>query len=243
MSSVPTGTEAAPIKILYVEDDARLAKLTTKFLESRGLLVTRAKSGPEALSEANRRQYDVVLLDLMLPGIDGVEVCRTLRTRFDVPIIMVSARREDADKVVGLDSGADDYVTKPFSTVELLSRIRAVVRRSRGLTGPAQRLIRVGPLVLEPGGLAATLDGKDLDLTGYEFALLRVLAERPGRVLSREQLLDLARGNADEAFDRTIDVHISRLRQKLGDDARQPRILKTVRGYGYMLALREDAES
>jgi len=242
MGSLPLSSDSPPIKILYVEDDPRLAKLTARFLESRGMLVTRARTGPEAVLEANRRQYDVVLLDLMLPGMDGIEVCRTLRTRLDVPIIMVSARREDADKVVGLDTGADDYVTKPFSTVELLSRIRAVVRRSRGQSGPAQRALRVGPLSLEPSSLRATLDGRDLELTGYEFALLRVLAERPGRVLSREQLLDLARGNAEDAFDRTIDVHISRLRQKLGDDARQPRVLKTVRGYGYMLALREDTE-
>ena len=115
------------------------------------------------------------------------------------------------------------------------------MRRSRGLSGPAHRVLRVGPLTLEPSSLRATLDGRDLDLTGYEFALLRVLAERAGRVLSREQLLDLAKGSADEAFDRTIDVHISRLRQKLGDDARQPRVLKTVRGCGYMIATREDA--
>jgi DNA-binding response OmpR family regulator len=203
-------------------------------------VVTRASTGPEAVAEAARRQYDVVLLDLALPGMDGVEVCRWLRQRLDTPIIMVTARREEADKVVGLDSGADDYVTKPFSTVELLSRIRAVVRRSRGLTGPAQRVLRVGPLTLEPTSLQATLSGRDLDLTGYEFAVLRALAERPGRVLSREQLLDLAKGSAEEAFDRTIDVHISRLRQKLGDDARQPKLLKTVRGCGYMLALRQD---
>jgi DNA-binding response OmpR family regulator len=234
------GADASPIKVLFAEDDQRLAKLTTTFLESRGLVVALARTGPEAIAEAARRQYDVVLLDLMLPGMDGVEVCRYLRQRLDTPIIMVTARREEADKVVGLDSGADDYVTKPFSTVELLSRIRAVVRRSRGLTGPAQRLLRVGPLTLEPTSLQATLSGRDLDLTGYEFAVLRALAERPGRVLSREQLLDLAKGSAEEAFDRTIDVHISRLRQKLGDDARQPKLLKTVRGCGYMLALRQD---
>jgi DNA-binding response OmpR family regulator len=234
------GADASPIKVLYVEDDQRLAKLTTTFLESRGLVVALAYTGPEAVAEAARRQYDVVLLDLNLPGMDGVEVCRYLRQRIDTPIIMVTARREEADKVVGLDSGADDYVTKPFSTVELLSRIRAVVRRSRGLTGPAQRLLRVGPLTLEPTSLQATLQGRDLELTGYEFAVLRALAERPGRVLSREQLLDLAKGSAEEAFDRTIDVHISRLRQKLGDDARQPKLLKTVRGCGYMLALRQD---
>src|SRR5262245_45986349 len=170
MSSVMLSADVAPIKVLFVEDDPRLAKLTTKFLEGRGLLVTRARTGPEAVAEANRRQYDVVLLDLMLPGMDGIEVCRSLRTRLDVAIIMVSARREDADKVVGLDTGADDYVTKPFSTVELLSRIRAVVRRSRGNAGPAQRLLRVGPLTLEPASLRAVLEGRQLDLTGYEFA-------------------------------------------------------------------------
>jgi two-component system, OmpR family, response regulator len=240
MTSLSLRTDATPIKILYVEDDPRLGKLTEKFLESRGLLVTRARTGTDALSEASRRLYDVVLLDLMLPGMDGLEVCRSLRSRLDVPIIMVTARREEADKIIGLESGADDYVTKPFSTLELLSRIRAVVRRSRGLSGPGPRMLRVGPLTLEPWSMRASLDGRDLDLTSYEFALLRVLAERAGRVLSREQLLDLAKGSADEAFDRTIDVHISRLRQKLGDDARQSRVLKTVRGCGYMLAVRED---
>jgi DNA-binding response OmpR family regulator len=240
MSLQAPGPDAAPIKILYVEDDERLARLTCTFFESRGLVVTRASSGPEAIAEATRRQYDIVLLDLMLPGIDGVEVCRQLRQRMAVPIIMVTARREEADKVVGLESGADDYVTKPFSSVELVSRIRAVVRRSRGQLGPAQRTIRVGPLTLEPASLRATLDGKELDLTSYEFALLHVLAERPGQAHSREQLLDLAKGNAEDAFDRTIDVQVSRLRAKLGDDARHPRLLKTVRGLGYMLALRED---
>jgi len=240
MSPLSLRTDSTPIKILYVEDDPRLGRLTEKFLEARGLLVTRARTGLEALGEASRRLYDLVLLDLMLPGMDGLEVCRSLRSRLDVPIIMVTARREEADKIIGLESGADDYVTKPFSTLELLSRIRAVVRRSRGLSGPGQRLLRVGPLTLEPWSMRASLDGRDLDLTGYEFALLRVLAERAGRVLSREQLLDLAKGSADEAFDRTIDVHISRLRQKLGDDARQSRVLKTVRGCGYMLAARED---
>ena len=241
MPPLSSRTDAPPIKLLYVEDDSRLGNLTATFLEGRGLLVTRARTGPDALAEASRRMFDVVLLDLMLPGMDGLEVCQSLRSRLDVPIIMVTARREEADKVLGLESGADDYVTKPFSTLELLSRIRAVVRRSRGLSGPTHRVLRVGPLTLEPSSLRATLDGRDLDLTGYEFALLRVLAERAGRVLSREQLLDLAKGSAEEAFDRTIDVHISRLRQKLGDDARQPRVLKTVRGCGYMIATREDA--
>jgi two-component system, OmpR family, response regulator len=240
MSTPPPSNEAAPIKILYVEDDERLAKLTVTFFETRGLVVSHVATGPDAITAASRRQFDLVLLDLNLPGLDGVEVCRALRQRQDVPIIMVTARREEADKVLGLESGADDYVTKPFSPVELVSRIRAVVRRHRGHAGPAQKVLRVGQLVLEPSSLRATLAGRDLGVTAYEFSLLRVLAERPGRALSREQLLDLAKGSAEDAFDRTIDVQVSRLRHKLGDDARQPRLLKTVRGYGYMLAVHEE---
>jgi two-component system OmpR family response regulator len=240
--SSPSSPEAAPIKILYVEDDARLAKLTLTFFEDRGLVVSHVATGPDAIAAAGKRQFDLVLLDLMLPGVDGIEVCRQLRQRLDVPIIMVTARREDADKVLGLESGADDYVTKPFSPIELVSRIRAVVRRHRGQAGPGQKVLRVGGLLLEPSSLRATLDGRELGLTSYEFSLLRVLAERPGRALSREQLLDLAKGNAEDAFDRTIDVQVSRLRAKLGDDARQPKLLKTVRGFGYMLALHEGGD-
>jgi DNA-binding response OmpR family regulator len=231
----------APIKILFVEDDDRLAGLTTRYLRGSGLLVERARSGPEALAETARRQYDVILLDLMLPGRDGVDVCRELRTRLDTPIIMVTARREEVDRVMGLDAGADDYVTKPFSSRELVSRIRAVVRRARGQVGPVSHAIHVGPITLDPTTMQVTVERRPIELTGYEFALLRVLAERAGRVLSREQLLYLARGGSDEAFERSIDVQISKLRQKLGDDARHPRYLKTIRGAGYVLAVREEA--
>jgi two-component system OmpR family response regulator len=171
----------------------------------------------------------------MLPGKDGVEVCRELRTRTDVPIIMLTARTEEVDRVMGLDAGADDYVTKPFSSRELVSRIRAVVRRARGLAGPPLQRISVGEISLDPASRSVWVSGREVSLTGYEFALLLALAERAGRVLSREQLLDLAKGSAEEAYDRSIDVQISRLRQKLGDDARQPRFLKTVRGAGYLL--------
>jgi DNA-binding response OmpR family regulator len=230
----------APIKILFVEDDDRLAELTIRYLHGSGLLVERAVSGNDALSEAARRQYDVILLDLMLPGRDGLEVCRDLRTRLDTPIIMVTARREEVDRVMGLDAGADDYVTKPFSSRELVSRIRAVVRRARGQVGPTGRAIQVGPITVDPATMQVTVERRPVELTGYEFALLRVLAERAGRVLSREQLLDLARGSSDEAFERSIDVQISKLRQKLGDDARHPRYLKTIRGAGYVLAVRDD---
>jgi DNA-binding response OmpR family regulator len=192
--------------------------------------------GESGLKEALRRQYDVVLLDLMLPGKDGLEVCRELRTRQAVPIIVLTARTEEADRVMGLELGADDYVTKPYSSRELVARIRAVVRRSRGGVGPANERISVGPLSIDPQTLGVQLDGRELALTTYEFALLRALAEHAGRVLSREQLLDLAKGSAEESFDRSIDVHVSRLRAKLGDDPRKPRLIKTVRGMGYLLA-------
>lgn len=225
-----------PIRVFFVEDDDRLGALTQRYLEGSGMRVTWVRDGDEALRHAERGAFDVILLDLMLPERDGVEVCRRLRRFDDVPIIMVTARKEEADRVLGLDAGADDYVTKPFSSRELVSRIRAHVRRARGLLRPGRAKVRVGGLSLDPGSMAVAVDGRDIMLTGYEFSLLRVLAERPGRVLTREQLLDLARGGAEEAFDRSIDVTVSRLRQKLGDDARQPRWIKTVRGVGYMLA-------
>ena len=224
------------IKVLLVEDDTRLAQLTARYLESHGVVVTIAHDGIEGQAEALRRQYDCLVLDLMLPGRDGLEITRELRARTDVPIVMVTARGEEADRVLGLEVGADDYVTKPFSPRELLARIRATVRRVRGQAGPAQQTITVGGLVLDPQRMTVTLDGKSVDVTAYEFSILRALAQRPGRVLSREQLLDLAKGSAELSFDRSIDVHVSRLRAKLGDDSRSPKILKTVRGVGYLLA-------
>ncbi len=225
----------ALVTVLLVEDDDRLAALTAEYLGRSGLAVTRAGDGEAALELAARQRFDVVLLDVMLPGLDGVEVCRRLRARSDVPVIMITARGEEADRVMGLEGGADDYVAKPFSPRELLARIRAQVRRARGQSGPPVRTVRAGGLELDPGAQRATLDGRPLDLTSYEFALLFALASHAGRVLSRERLMELARGRADEAFDRSIDVHVSRLRQKLGDDPRHPRRIRTVRGAGYQL--------
>jgi DNA-binding response OmpR family regulator len=227
------------ITALLVEDDERLARLTADYLAGHGVVVTVCGDGLRGLGEARRHRYDVVLLDLMLPGKDGLAVCRGIRERSDVPIIVLTARGEEADRVLLLESGADDYLSKPFSPRELLARIRAHLRRSRGHSGPAVEVVRVGGLVVDTGARRASLDGRELALTGYEFDLLRVLAERAGRVLGREQLMELARGSAEEAFDRSIDVHVSRLRQKLGDDPRRPRLLKTVRGSGYVLAAEE----
>jgi two-component system OmpR family response regulator len=150
--------------------------------------------------------------------------------------VVLTARGEEADRVMGLELGADDYVAKPFSPRELLARIRAVVRRARGQVGPTVKPVRVGTLALDPGARRAAIGDREIPLTGYEFSLLYALASRPGRVLSREQLIDLAGGNPEEAFDRSVDVHVSRLRHKLGDDPKSPRMLKTVRGAGYMLA-------
>ena len=231
----PVSTDPV-LTALLVEDDARLAALTADYLGGHGVVVTREGTGPLGLEEALRHRYDVVLLDLMLPGKDGLEVCRELRARSDVPIVVLTARGEEADRVMGLELGADDYLAKPFSPRELLARIRAVVRRARGQAGPVHKQVRVGGLSLDPGARRATLAGDEVALTGYEFSLLYALASRAGRVLSREQLIELAGGSPEEAFDRSIDVHVSRLRSKLGDDPKSPRLLKTVRGAGYMLA-------
>lgn len=228
--------ENEPIAVVYIEDDERLARLTGRYLESHGVRVTLATDAYDGIVKILRDPPDVILLDLMLPGTDGFSACRELRSRVDTPIIMVTARGEEVDRVMGLEGGADDYIAKPFSSRELLARIRVQVRRTRGRSGPSPSVLRIGGLVIDAASRSATIDGKELVLTSYEFSLLRVLAERAGRVLTREQLMDLVRGSADEAFDRSIDVHVSRLRQKLGDDPRNPKLLKTVRGLGYMLA-------
>jgi len=233
---MPAVSTEPSLVVLLVEDDIRLANLTREYLEGHGLVVSHVADGRRGLEAASRGRFDAVLLDLMLPGKDGLEVCRELRARSDVPILVLTARGEEADRVMGLELGADDYLAKPFSPRELLARIRAVVRRARGRAGPARAAVRVGGLHLDPGARRATLDGREIPLTGYEFTLLEALARRAGRVLSREQLMELARGSAEESFDRSIDVHVSRLRQKLGDDPKRPRLIKTVRGAGYLFA-------
>lgn len=236
--SIPAGSDDSLIHVLLVEDDVRLADLTRVYLERHGIVVSLAHDGDEGLELALAHRFDAVLLDVMLPGLSGIEVCQRLRARSDVPILMLTARGEEADRVLGLEIGADDYVAKPFSSRELLARIRAHVRRVRGHSGPRTRALAMDGLELDPATRAATLDGQDLDLTSYEFALLFALAEAAGRVLSREQLMELAGGRPDDSFDRSVDVHVSRLRQKLGDDPRHPRRIRTVRGAGYQFLRR-----
>jgi DNA-binding response OmpR family regulator len=216
---------------LLVEDDERLARFTAEFLEQHAIGVTLAADGDTALARARQTAFDIVILDLMLPRRDGLSVCKALRTSSDVPILVVTARTDEADRVVGLELGADDYLGKPFSARELLARVRALVRRARGQLGHAAHVLRVGELELTPGALAVTYRGQPIELTAYEFTLLRVLVERAGRVLTRDQLLELAKGASyDDTFDRSIDVRISKLRHKLG----APGLIRTVRGAGYM---------
>jgi two-component system OmpR family response regulator len=222
------------LKALLVEDDTRLAELTREYLQKHGIAVHVEHDGVRGLEIALSGEHDVLLLDLMLPGIDGLELCRRVRERRDIPILMLTARGEEADLVLGLEMGADDYISKPFSPRELLARLQAAVRRFRGLLGPTRSLLSIQGLALDPERRRCELDGEYLELTSYEFAILYELAKRPGRVLGREQLMELAGGSPEESFDRSIDVHVSKLRHKLGDDPKRPRFIKTVRGVGYL---------
>ena len=227
---------------LLIDDDARLGALVTEYLGKHEVEVTVAADGERGLALLRRQRFDVLLLDVMLPGADGFEVCRRLRATPELvalPVIMLTARGDDVDKIVGLELGADDYLAKPFNPRELLARIHAVLRRQRGALLRGERLT-VGRLQIDFDARAVSVDGRRPALTSYEFELLAALARAAGRVLSREQLLDALKGTAYDAFDRSIDVHISKLRAKLEPNPKEPRFIKTVRGAGYVLA--RDAE-
>ena len=236
--------------ILIIDDDVRLADMLSDYLSKGGFLVEARHSGVagiEAVTDGgDGRTYNAVILDIMLPDIDGLEVCRRLRAQSDVPILMLTARGEDTDRIVGLELGADDYLPKPFNPRELLARLKAILRRrgdpNSGLnSGDAARL-RFGRLEIDAGSRSVRIDGEAKILTSYQFDLLLVLARHAGRILSRERLMDLARGEELEAFDRSIDVHISRLRAVLEDVPAQPRRIITVRGAGYVFAKIQDQD-
>jgi two-component system alkaline phosphatase synthesis response regulator PhoP len=218
-------------KVLVVDDDVKTVELVRLYLNRDGYQVLTAYDGVEALRLARENYPDLIVLDLMLPDIDGLEVCRTLRHESDVPIIMLTARTTDQDKLTGLDLGADDYVTKPFSPKELAARVRAVLRRLPGERGPEE--IESGELSMNFTNHEAWFAGRPLGLTTIEFKLLGVLAKEPGRVFSRANLIEEALGYDFEGFDRTIDVHILNLRRKLEPDPNHPRYIKTVYGVGY----------
>jgi len=218
-------------KVLVVDDDVKTVELVKLYLDRDGYQVFTAHNGVEALRLARESYPDLIVLDLMLPDIDGLEICRTLRRESDVPIIMVTARTTDQDKLAGLDLGADDYVTKPFSPKELAARVRAVLRRLPGERGPQE--IKTGRLSMNFATYEAWFGGRLLNLTSVEFKLLGVLAKEPGRVFSRTSLIEEALGYDFEGFDRTIDVHILNLRRELEPDPSHPRYIKTVYGVGY----------
>jgi DNA-binding response OmpR family regulator len=223
--------------VLVVDDDPNIRKLLRLYLERERYRISEAADGPGAVALASERSFDLVLLDVMLPGYDGMEVCRRIRETSATPIIMLTARSGDSDKVVGLDMGADDYVVKPFSPRELMARVRAQIRRHRPARTDGPMLVADG-LRLDPAAVQVTVDGEMVALTASEFRMLHALMQRPARVFSRVELIDAASGDVDPGvMDRTVDVHLGRLRRKLGDDAAAPRFIQTVRGVGYRFAL------
>jgi len=226
------------VPILIVDDDVKLCRLIREYLEPLGYQVTVAHTGPEGLAAAVREQFSAVILDVMLPGMNGFDVLRNLRAKSNVPVLMLTGRGEEADRIVGLELGADDYLPKTFSTRELLARLRATIRRSNVALvqeGSREQQVVVGDLRLDPEARAAALAGQALPLTAVEFDLLMSLAKAAGRVRTREQLLNEIADRNFDVFDRSIDVHISSLRKKLGDDSKSPRFIVTVRSAGYML--------
>ena len=219
-------------RILVVDDEPKIVKLARDYLEKSGFQVLSAGDGQTALAMARRERLDLVVLDLMLPGLDGWDVCRTLRRESDVPIIMLTARAEESDQIVGLELGADDYITKPFSPRALVARVRALLRRTQNQLKLPDTL-RFEGLEIDLPGHRVAVDGEPLHLTPNEFRLLVVLAQHAGQTLSREQLIEQVHGAAAAGFDRSIDSHIKNLRRKLEPDPAQPRFIETVYGVGY----------
>lgn len=218
--------------VLIVDDDEKLTALLTEYLARYGLVVRAAAHPDEGLRSLRSEPPDLVILDVMLPGMDGFTLCRRIRESSQVPIIMLTARGEVTDRVVGLEIGADDYLAKPFEPRELVARIQAVLRR--GSSGATDERVAAGGLELNWSARSAHLDGAPLPLTTAEFDLLGLLVRNRGRVLSRDRIMDETRGVDWEAFDRSVDILVSRVRQKLGDDPRRPRWIRTVRGAGYL---------
>ena len=224
-------------RILIIDDDERLAAMVAGYLEGAGFRVAAAPTAAEGQQRLKREQFDALVLDLMLPDADGLEVCRRIRQTSDVPILMLTARGDAMDRVVGLEIGADDYLPKPFEPRELLARLRAILRRKQAAP---QDVARFGRLEIDRGARRVTVDGEERALTAYQFALLDALAGHAGRVMSRDALMDLTKGETLEAFDRSVDVHISRIRAAIEDDPKKPRRIITVRGAGYVFAKEQD---
>ena len=225
-------------QILLIEDDARLAGMVRDYLGESGFDVTVAGTGYQGLALQKKHGFDAIILDLMLPDVDGLEVCRILRATDSVPILMLTAKGDPMDRVVGLELGADDYLPKPFEPRELLARLRAILRRGKG--EDRADIMRFGGLEIDTRIMEARIDGRPCALTAHQFKLLEIMAKAPGRVLSRGYLMDRSKGENLEAFDRSIDVHISRIRAEVEADPKHPRRVITVRGAGYVFARVQD---
>ena len=224
-----------PTRVLLIDDDARLVEMLGGYLRGRGYQVDACGDGESGLQTLRRAEYDAVILDIMLPGIDGLEVCRRVRATSPIPILMLTARGDDMDRIVGLEIGADDYLPKPFNPRELMARLAAVLRRAHGGESKPTEVLRFGFLEIDRAAREVRVRGQRREMTGRQFDLLLLLAERAGRVHSREQLMDALKGEEWDNVDRSIDVHISRIRQAIEDDPKQPRFVQTVRGAGYVL--------
>jgi two-component system alkaline phosphatase synthesis response regulator PhoP len=232
-----------PDKILLIEDEVKIARTVRLYLEQAGYQVATVDDGALAMPAFRHEQPDLIILDLMLPHVDGWELCRQLRRESGVPIIMLTARNEETDRIIGLELGADDYIAKPFSPREVVARVRAVLRRSRGLVQPPQ-LIRAGDMAIDLDRHEVTVAGQVVELTPLEFDLLVAFARHPGRVFTRLKLLEQVEDAAAySGYERAIDQHIKNLRAKLGDDARQPRYIATVRGVGYKFVAEDSADA
>ena len=237
-------------QLLMIEDDARLAQMVGEYLGQSGLAVTHRADGKSGLAQLQGPEAgslpDLVILDLMLPDMDGLEVCRRIRAlqgaAAQVPVLMLTAKGDPMDRIIGLELGADDYLPKPFEPRELLARIRAILRRRTDGAGgtPAVQVLRFGSLEIDRDARTVTVGGQLADLTSYQFDLLVALAERAGRVLTRDQIMEAVRGRELEAFDRSIDVHMGRIRAAIEADVRNPRRILTVRGVGYVFAKQQD---
>jgi DNA-binding response OmpR family regulator len=245
MTHSDANVPGTPTRVLVIDDDRKLCRLIRDYLEPMGYAVSAAHTGPDGVEKATGESWHAIILDVMLPGLDGFEVLKQIRRRSDVPVLMLTARGEEADRIVGLEIGADDYLPKTFSTRELLARLRAVTRRTARTASAsedeAEPEVVVGKLRINPSVRIAVLGDQPLVLTPVEFDLLASLARARGRVKTREQLLEEIRERNYDVFDRSIDVHISALRKKLGDDPKTPRFIRTVRAAGYML-INPDAE-
>jgi len=227
-------------RILVVEDDPRLSSMLDEYLRNHGYAVSQAATGAQALERLSADAMDAAILDLMLPDMDGLDVCRRLRERSDVPVLMLTARGDAIDRIVGLEIGADDYLPKPFEPRELLARLRAILRRRTTPATGATKVKVFGQLEIDADAHTVKVAGIEADLTTYQFELLLALAEHAGRVLSRDMLMDLVRGEQLDTFDRSIDVHISRIRAAIEDDPKSPKRIITVRGAGYLFARKQD---